>query len=66
MTDEYKMRENLLKRNEINSIISQADIFLIQYSKLKVVDEGIASCFWRKVDVGWYFSKSQGALEGDF
>ncbi|XP_058777373.1 uncharacterized protein LOC131651709 [Vicia villosa] len=63
---ENKGGGNFLKRKKVNSIISQgkADIFFIQESKLEVVDCATVSCFWRKVDVGWSFSKSSGASGG--
>ncbi|XP_058741467.1 uncharacterized protein LOC131613848 [Vicia villosa] len=54
------------KRNCISKIIKSgnADIFLLQETKLEVIDSVIAGSLWQNENVGWSFSKSEGRSGG--
>ncbi|XP_058741846.1 uncharacterized protein LOC131614250 [Vicia villosa] len=57
---------SLLKRRRINSIINKgkADIFVIQETKVMLMEESIAKSFWRKDNIGYSFSNSVGRSGG--
>src|SRR4051812_1247954 len=57
---------NLIKRRRISSIIAKgkADIFMIQESKLEVVDSKIVKSFWVKDKIGWSCANSVGSRGG--
>ncbi|XP_058767333.1 uncharacterized protein LOC131641013 [Vicia villosa] len=57
---------SILKRKRVSQILikGKADIFLIQESKLAIVDASVIKSLWPKENVGWSFSSSQGASGG--
>lgn len=57
---------SLIKRKRIGQIVKKgnADIFLIQESKVEVVDSGIINSFWPNEKVGWSFIGSSGSSGG--
>ncbi|XP_058765777.1 uncharacterized protein LOC131639291 [Vicia villosa] len=57
---------NALKRRRISNIIKkgEADIFLIQESKLTDLNEALARSFWCGSDIGFSFSNSEGFSGG--
>ncbi|CAK8569521.1 unnamed protein product [Lathyrus sativus] len=58
--------DSLVKRKRINQIIHRGwvDIFMIQESKLVVVDACIIRSFWNNGNVGWSFVSSKGKFGG--
>ncbi|XP_058759249.1 uncharacterized protein LOC131632522 [Vicia villosa] len=57
---------SLVKRKQICRIIKQgnADCFLIQESKVKIVDRGLINILWGQESVGWSFTGSDGKSGG--
>ncbi|XP_058783264.1 uncharacterized protein LOC131657935 [Vicia villosa] len=57
---------NGLKRRRISSLIKKgnADIFLIQETKITSMDDEMAKSFWRDSEVGYSFSNSLGRSGG--
>ncbi|XP_058741821.1 uncharacterized protein LOC131614218 [Vicia villosa] len=57
---------NALKRRRINSLIlkSKADVFLIQETKIRELQDFVAKSFWSGGDIGYSFSNSSGRSGG--
>ncbi|XP_058784882.1 uncharacterized protein LOC131659750 [Vicia villosa] len=57
---------SLLKRKRISKIIKEgnAEIFLIQESKLNKVDHNLVKLLWNREKVGWSYSSSTGNSGG--
>ncbi|XP_058756965.1 uncharacterized protein LOC131630196 [Vicia villosa] len=57
---------NALKRKRINSLISKskADVFLIQETKIRELQDFVAKSFWCGGDIGFSFSNSSGRSGG--
>lgn len=57
---------SLLKRNCINKIIKagNADVFLLQETKLEVIESSIVGNLWQKENIRWSYSKAEGRSGG--